>query len=221
MLGDSRRNLYGQQRLWGAVGWGLFAVVVGYAIQRLGIVYMFAVHAVGMVFAVATAAKLPIAAMPLKKSWCATVAKLLSSFEFCVFLFETMILGWLSGVVGSFLFLYLKLLNGTELLLGLTLFFTCVAEVRRRSILTSASLALPADACKSNSSFVTTQVPIMFYSAHITEALGEFGVLAFAFFCFAIRNGLYSVLENPWFVLPVELLHGITYVTRLAHHHHP
>ncbi len=41
MLGKERRDLYGAQRLWGAVGWGISAVGAGYAIQLWGISWMF------------------------------------------------------------------------------------------------------------------------------------------------------------------------------------
>ena len=34
MLGEARRPLYGRQRLWGAIGWGLCSLAVG-AVREL------------------------------------------------------------------------------------------------------------------------------------------------------------------------------------------
>ena len=43
-LGDERKGDYGKLRLWGAVGWGIFASLGGAVTQRLGMEAMFYMH---------------------------------------------------------------------------------------------------------------------------------------------------------------------------------
>lgn len=58
------------------------------------------------------------------------------------------------------------------------------------------------------------EVPIFFFSKAIINKLGTDGTLHLVVACFLLRLAAYSTLAYwpaPWMVLPVELLHGITF----------
>ncbi|CEM36518.1 unnamed protein product [Vitrella brassicaformis CCMP3155] len=48
----ARKASYGHQRLWGAVGWGMFSLLTGLLVDHLGIPTMFALYATGQVLVI-------------------------------------------------------------------------------------------------------------------------------------------------------------------------
>ena len=94
--------------------------------------------------------------------------------------------GLMMGVIATNLFIYLtRELHGSQSLNGASLTFTCIAEV-----------------------------PVFFFSGKLIEKLTPHGVVGLAALCMTVRLGFYAILPffpSPWFVLPVELLHGVTY----------
>ena len=226
LLGDSRRSQYGKLRLWGAVGWGLCAPLVGYWMRHNGTFALFGVHALGMCAVGVILRQLPT---PLKTPassavasaspshgggapgsvlsgvgavlrapgvlpFLATVATVVSvcsgRFMACLSHICRLLLpaddvvlqGWLAGIISAYLFVYLASLGGSVVLMGVSLTVTCIAEV-----------------------------PVFFYSGRLVEVLGELGVFTLTFACFTLRMLAYSLLTSAEWVLPVEVLHGITF----------
>ena len=208
---------YGRQRLWGAIGWGwVFAPLSGAIIADLGEetrwVATFGLH-VGVIFVTAALAltldhTTPAArrsAMLKRKrsddelaafggargapaapsSSARRMARVLRHPRVALTYAAFFLAASFMGMVETYLFLYLDMLGGTTLLMGLALTFTCLSEVA-----------------------------IFFYAERIMDALGNDRSITFVFVCFAARFGLYGVLPvlgSPWIVLPVQLLHGITF----------
>merc|ERR1712130_613496 len=85
-------------------------------------------------------------------------------------------------LINAFLFLFLQDLGGSEVLMGLTLTFT-----------------------------VLTEIPFFFFSGTILRWFGEEWLIFSAMMAYIVRVLGYSVLQNPWWVLPLELLHGLTF----------
>eukprot|EP00899_Mesostigma_viride_P027928 jgi/Mesvir1/831/Mv17412-RA.1 len=98
------------------------------------------------------------------------------------FLLTAAVMGAAMGTIENYLFLYLEEMGGSKLLMGLTLTVTCAAEI-----------------------------PAMFFSGRLIDKLGVDGVWFLVLICFVIRAGYYSLLTTPWAVLPVEVLHGVTF----------
>jgi len=73
-------------------------------------------------------------------------------------------------------------LGGSETLMGLSLTFT-----------------------------VLTEVPFFFFSNKILRWFGEEWLIASAMIAYIVRVLGYSILQHPWRVLPLELLHGLTF----------
>jgi MFS_1 like family len=87
-----------------------------------------------------------------------------------------------SGVIDAFLFLRLKQLGGSGLVMGVSRAITCAAEV-----------------------------PCFQIAGTLQKRLGTWRLLALTQLAFVIRFLYYSVLTEPWAVLPCEVLHGFTY----------
>jgi len=87
-----------------------------------------------------------------------------------------------NAVITNFLFLYLKSMGATKTLLGLTITLT-----------------------------VTMEIPFFFFAKQLLNRLGIRLMFVTALSAYAIRVFAYTQLTNPWWVLPVELMHGVTF----------
>ena len=182
---------YGKQRLWGAVGWGSIAVFSGFAIdesaKKLSQSQFLIAFCGFLLFSVATIAtifKLPLECMEGRTStkFFKNVGTILSDSRIATFLLAILIMGTCMETINMYLFWFLQDLNGSHLLMGLTLCMTCVAEV-----------------------------PIMFFSGHLIKRIGHHGVLYLTFVCYTIRYLSYSFIPKAWYVLAIEPLHGVTF----------
>eukprot|EP00667_Euglena_gracilis_P007560 EG_transcript_7633 len=179
---------YGQQRTWGAVGWGIAAAVSG-KLQSLpgheGYFWSNVLAAVfGGFFVVAVAASNMKLDQPGEHHM-ATMKELgqvLTARPLVMFFLVMMTVGGAFAVAGTFLFLYLEGLGASHVLLGLTITFTVLSEI-----------------------------PLFFFTSKLLEKIGVLGMLTIAVGAYALRFVGFCLLSNPWYVLIVEPLHGITY----------
>jgi MFS family permease len=101
-----------------------------------------------------------------------------------VYIFSVVVFlsGFGSGVIDSFLFLRLAQLGGSGTVMGISRFITCAAEV-----------------------------PMFQIAGFLQDRLGVWPLMTLTQFAFVIRFTYYSWLTNPWYVLPCEMLHGLTF----------
>lgn len=211
---------YGIQRLWGSFGFGVAAFMIGACLSTtrycpdlltrpklIDYSMSFYAFALCMVFALLSATKLDFTvshstddqeSTPRKTTLeeahqsrnntkCGYFLEHLSmlkhtmNFPFLFFLFTAFIFGFKAAFIKTFLFWHLKDLGGNEELFSIMAALHCIAEVT-----------------------------IYFLSARLITALGHIKVLYLGFFCYFLRCFTYFLLSNPWVVLPVEMLAGIT-----------
>ena len=86
------------------------------------------------------------------------------------------------GVIDAFLFLRLKELGGSGIVMGVGRFITCMAEI-----------------------------PMFHLSGMLQEKFGTYPLLAVTQFAFVFRFCYYAALRDPWWVLPCETLNGVTF----------
>ena len=89
------------------------------------------------------------------------------------------------ALTDTYLFLHLETLGAPPILMGLALLFTCIPEV-----------------------------PVFFHEKKIKEFLGLDRSMLLILVAYVFRQLGYASLKSfgsPWFVLPLQLLHGITY----------
>ena len=182
---------YGKQRLWGAVGWGSIAIISGFTIDQSAhhsnqsqFFIAFCGFLLFSILAIITVFKLPLEFLEgkSKPNIFQNVCTILSDCRIVTFLIAILVMGICMTTIGAFLFWFLQGLNGSHLLMGLSLCMTCVAEV-----------------------------PIMFYSGGLIKWIGHHGVLYLTLVCYTVRYLLYSFIHNAWYVLAIEPLHGVTF----------
>jgi len=179
---------YGWLRAWGAVGWGLMAPAAGALVDRFGPSAMW----IGLASLSGPSAVLmlylPLETRAADRASMSTAWTKLLSPDVLLFLCVCFINGVLgAGVIGGLLFPYLVELGASTTLLGTALLFTCISEV-----------------------------PFFFISARLLDTWGHTRILALSLLAFAARLLYYSVLRDPWWTLPAELLHGATYALAWA-----
>jgi hypothetical protein len=219
LYGVHQEQHYGKMRLWGAVGWGLFSVVSGSAqewqLLGLGHDMMFLLNGCMAVLAAGALYRMPRAprsaeeevaadaepepvgesgaAVPAQMEPLAVVPKTrapearagLSSLlkpHIITFIVTVLCMGMCMGIITNFLFIWLEELGGGADIMGWSLFFTCVSEV-----------------------------PLFHFSGALIKRFGNTVLLIAALVCYGIRLVAYSFLTEPWAVLPIELLHGVTF----------
>eukprot|EP00890_Picochlorum_soloecismus_P005123 jgi/Picsp_1/5611/NSC_02970-R1_major facilitator superfamily len=200
-------DTYARQRMYGAIGWGTFSLVSGYCIYSFGIEAAFVLYGVLSVGTLVPSNNIDWAPLEEKlykesgrmqsEPGLGSSQKQIGNKEFLekmkslmnadavLFFIMTSIMGTAVGTIESFLFLFLEDLGSTSLLMGLTLTVTCISETG-----------------------------VFYWSGTIIDKLGINKCLHLCFAAFVIRLLLYTSMSwwsTAWLVLPVELLHGITF----------
>ncbi|CBJ48928.1 conserved unknown protein [Ectocarpus siliculosus] len=103
------------------------------------------------------------------------------------FFLGVMLSGMAKGVIDTFLFIWLDELGGSHVLLGLAGVVMCCGEV-----------------------------PFFYVSGSFIRKIGPRNVVALSQIGYIVRLVYYSVLWDPWWVLPAELLHGLTFAAMWA-----
>lgn len=192
-------HLYGHQRLWGSVGWGIASFLVGALVtlshhcpnpftkpSEVNYTPCFYTFGALMLLALLTSTSFKFA----YESEDAKMAKdvgIIDSFKqsinvkYIVFLSTALYFGIMNAFMKTFLFWHLKDLGGTQLLFSIIAAVNCIAEVS-----------------------------VYLISDRIISRIGHTRVIYLAAVGFTMRCLWYSFLSNPWLVLPLEFMPGIT-----------
>lgn len=192
-------HLYGHQRLWGSVGWGIASFLVGALVtlshhcpnpftkpSEVNYTPCFYTFGALMLLALLTSTrfKFTYGSEDTKQ---AKDVRIIDSFKqsinmkYIMFLFTAFYFGILNAFMKTFLFWHLKDLGGTQLLFSIIAAVNCIAEVS-----------------------------VYLISDRIITCMGHTRVIHLAAVGFTMRCLWYSFLSNPWFVLPLEFMPGIT-----------
>ena len=185
---------YGKQRLFGSLGLSLAAILVAVwvslttdclhtdTINYLPCFYLFEI-AIGATVWVSLFVTFdrPLGEENVTYEFLDAM-KLFKNFRNGVFLVTLFAFGFFHSLHYSFLFWYLQDLGGTPVLFSIILLIYSLAEV------------------------VT-----YFLSGHLVKAIGQQGMICLAFACYTTRYLMYTYLNDAWFVIPMELVQGITY----------
>ncbi|XP_037804669.1 major facilitator superfamily domain-containing protein 6-like [Penaeus monodon] len=201
MLGD-KPHKYGLQRLWGTVSYGATAVIGGALVdwysQDLPQKDYLPVHIMVVVFLtldVVVVARLRFS-VPEKKISTAEVNQVFKRPTVILTLITTVVLGMCSGMVWTFHFL---LVEDTAALWD--------PEFEYLKLLQGLLLGVQC---------LLSEVPCFFLTGKIISKLGYSNSLFVSLLGFAVRFCLYSFVTNPWWYLPVEMLHGASFSLSLG-----
>lgn len=191
LLGSERRNEFGLQRLWGTIGWGAINILAGF-FNRLASTgqtrqdyspgfYMFILF-MGVDLLVMSSMRVVSESKP-PANIVGNVGKLLLRPRVVVFMMSVYCVGVLTGVLESFLFWYLTDLGADSLQLGLTRGVQCFGGELLSFII----------------------------SGYVIRKIGHVNAMTLVFAAFGVRFISYSFLTDPWYTLPIEFTHGITF----------
>lgn len=189
---------FGKQRVFGALGFGLGSLLTGIAIDKTFHINYFDsdsqrgrmpnyltaffiyLSANGLLFFLISCGLDVVREEKSKIKW-SRVREILSDTLVICFLFYVFIMGVVGGVIMLFLFWFLESLGASQSLLGLS----------------SAVMSL-------------SEIPVFVMCSRLINYLGHVGVLCLSLTVSVVRVTCYSFLTNPWYVLLIEPLHGIT-----------
>ncbi|XP_023211758.1 major facilitator superfamily domain-containing protein 6-like [Centruroides sculpturatus] len=187
---DERNDLYGKQRLWGTIGWGVFSLFTGllndlitgdsphknYSASFYMLIALVVLDLIILIDSNIKNAK-------FSETSFKNVCMLFSQIRIVIFITTVFIIGALTGLQWSYFFWYMTDLKANQLIMGLAL---------------------------GVESFLG-ELPFFFFAGEIIKKLGYVNTISLTLFSFSIRYLLYSVINDPWLVLPVELLQGPTF----------
>jgi len=183
----AQKKQYGKLRLWGAVGWGVAAPVVGQLVERLGLGWSFYGYSLFMLAGLVISFRLPIRHARIDQSFWQGVRLLLVNQRWWSFLALIFIAGMGSGLILNYLFLYMEQLGASKTLMGLALTVGTLSEL------------------------------VVFSSSdRLLDRWGTRKLLMLALVALAVRSLAYALVQNPWLVLPIQLLHGLSFAALWA-----
>jgi PPP family 3-phenylpropionic acid transporter len=181
LLGE-RRDQYGKLRLWGAVGWGIAAPIVGRLVEYFGLTVPFYGYALLMLGGLIVSSRLSVSHTSIGQDFRRGLRLLAVDPRWLSFLLFLFVGGMTMSVVHNYLFLYLEDIGASNSLMGLSLTVATLGEMS-----------------------------IFWFSDRLLLRLGTRRLLVAALLAHVVRVSLYSVLRVPWLVLPVQLLHGLAF----------
>ncbi|EDV91077.1 major facilitator superfamily domain-containing protein 6-A [Drosophila grimshawi] len=198
ILGD-RHQLHGRQRLCGSLGWGILALVAGLLVDTMSneggtdknytIVFWMTLIIIG--FDMLASTKLKHTQTIMSANILKDVGQMFLSMRCVVFFLWFLAIGLGRALIWNFLFIYLEELaelfdNGNDYiktLEGLVMSIQCLGG----------------------------DLPFFFVSGWILKRIGHVNAMNLVLFGFCVRFILYSMLQHPWYILPIELLNGVTF----------
>nr|XP_045602959.1 major facilitator superfamily domain-containing protein 6-like isoform X1 [Procambarus clarkii]XP_045602960.1 major facilitator superfamily domain-containing protein 6-like isoform X1 [Procambarus clarkii]XP_045602961.1 major facilitator superfamily domain-containing protein 6-like isoform X1 [Procambarus clarkii]XP_045602962.1 major facilitator superfamily domain-containing protein 6-like isoform X1 [Procambarus clarkii]XP_045602963.1 major facilitator superfamily domain-containing protein len=196
MLGAAHHK-YGQQRLWGTVGWGLSAMVSGALVdwysKGLHKKDYWPAHVLTAAFLLTdllVVGRLRFS-VPDRKMTPAAIHGALWRPQVLLILASIVIIGSTCGMLWTFQFLL-------------------VEDVALLWDPDFPHLKLLLGLCQGVQCFLA-EVPFFFMAGRIIQRFGHVNTLLMSLVGFALRLNLYSVITNPWWFLPADLLHGVSF----------
>ncbi|XP_034235432.1 major facilitator superfamily domain-containing protein 6 [Thrips palmi] len=191
VLGDGGEMGYGKQRVFGAIGFGLSALLAGYVIDLYSPDAAMKNYAPAFLLTLAfglidifTCTRLKLPKLPKSESIIGDVASLLKHRHIVVFLVFATFAGICDSFIIYFMFWYLEDLAQTS---------GAMAHVKLIEGLVIAAETLGGE------------VIFFSYAGKIIEKIGYEHCLSLSFVFYALRLGLISLATNPWWLLPTEL----------------
>lgn len=197
MLGESGNMKYGKQRVWGTIGFGLAALISGFAVNyssddetksflpAILIMLLFSVFDIGSIV------KLKLPVLYSSESIFNEVGTLLKQKGVAIFLMFATLAGIFDSFIIYYMFWHLEDL--------------AVETGHEQSIKMIEGLVVAAEC-------LVGEIVFFMISGKILKKIGYIHCLSFCFFMYSLRLGLISIIPNPWYLIPIELvMQGATY----------
>ncbi|XP_068202040.1 major facilitator superfamily domain-containing protein 6-like [Palaemon carinicauda] len=195
---DSKRHKYGQQRLWGALGMGTMAIIVGAVVDKYSEhlptpdyfpAVIFMAIFLTMDFVVVAAMDIPYAKDCKVKI--GEVGSVVRRPQVISFLVAIYVISTSLGMLWVF-----KMLMIEDVAMKWN------PNFKHLKLLQGLNLSIEN---------FGGEMPFFFFSGSIILSLGHTVVLSLSLASMALRCCLYYFVSNPWWFLPIELLNGPSY----------
>jgi len=177
-----RKDQYGRQRIWGAVGWGIAAPLIGALIESSTLHWAFWGYAGIMLIGLGIVQKIPFQQINAQAYFWRGARTLLSNRSGLLFLFLMFAGGAGLAIIHNYLFLYMNDLGASKTIMGLALTIATLSEL-----------------------------PIFFFSRRLLTRWSAKELLIFATVIYVIRAMSLSYIAIPWMILVTQLFHGLTF----------
>jgi MFS transporter, PPP family, 3-phenylpropionic acid transporter len=181
LLGDHKER-YGRIRLWGTIGYGVIAPFAGNLIGRLGLKWAFWGYAILMLGGLLIITQIPFRQSHSNGSFRGGLRVLFANQPWMLFLVMVFIAGIGMATINNYLFVYMQSLGASKTLMGFALTVSTISEI-----------------------------PAMFFSDRLLRRFGARGMLVIAMTTIGLRLICYSLTTQPWVVLVIQLVHGLTF----------
>ncbi|KAG7382642.1 hypothetical protein PHYPSEUDO_004673 [Phytophthora pseudosyringae] len=187
---------FGKQRLYGAFGYGVGGYISGMLASAVGIEWCFTMMlAVSCVTLLLLLRYIPAGfgddedGQPHQKGvlW-STVTHIFRRPDVLILFIVALVVGVNGGFIDSYLFLNVYDLSDD----GATIVSVFVAVE------------------------TLSEIPLFFLSSTMIERFGTAVCLFVVVAAFFVRDIVYAYMEQPWYIVPLEILHGVTYGLLLA-----
>jgi len=179
---EGRQHVYGRQRVWGTVGWGTAALVIGFLADRYGLQWPFYGYLALMAVGLLVVLRLPIHPGQIGVPFWQGVRQLLANRLWFTFLGTILLSGIISTILNNFLFLYLEEIGFSRSLMGISITIATLSEL-----------------------------PVLFFSGRLVSRLGARRMVLFAMLVYSIRLLALSLTQSHAAILALQLLHGATF----------
>ena len=183
----SRRDEYGKQRMWGAVGWGISGLLAGIILDVYGQSYSFIGYILFMGVGLIAISRIPISEGSVRTPYWFGLKILVQDTRWLLFLLAVLLTGIGYGVNFQFLFLYLESLGASGTMMGWTLMIATISEI-----------------------------PIFFYSDYLLLRLGASRLMLVSMLVSTLRLLAYALMPNAWYALVLAAFHGLSFSARWA-----
>jgi len=181
ILGNQTEK-YGQIRLWGSIGWGIGAPLIGPLVAWFGLNWTFYGHAALMLAGLLIALRLPVAQSSSSSGFGQGLGQLLRDQRWYLFLLIIFVAGFGDAIIRNFSFLYLKDVGAGSTLMGLSLTIGTVSEL-----------------------------VVLFLSAFLLRRLGPQKLMLISVATQALRLLGWSFIGDPYLALSLQLLNGLAF----------
>lgn len=181
MLGGER-DRYGRVRVWGTIGWGLAAPLVGEVLERNGLRWMFWIYAGLMVLSLLTVGRLRFSLSASSTPFGRGLLMVLTDRRWLLFMVAVFVTSVALAGHTNFLSILLEGMGATKTFMGIALTLSTLSEL-----------------------------PVMFVSPWLLRRFKPHGLLSLAMAASGLRALLYFLAGGPEVILGIQVLHGLTF----------
>jgi PPP family 3-phenylpropionic acid transporter len=181
---ESNHGTFGGMRVWGTIGWIISTAIVGVVINRFGIRWLFYSYIAMLGVTFLISLRQKARGSIPRPPLGQSLRQFITQRALFFFFTSVFLLAVAMGASDYFFSLYMDGLGANEGTIGI-------------------SWAISA----------STEIPLMLYSGTLLSTIGVNGMMNFAFIAYAVRWLLFSFIQTPGWVLPVQLLQGLGFST--------